>query len=97
MKTLQQWKEERREAVLQMLFSGFMLIMFTIAVVSVAYMAWNVGKIALWRMDNVACLKLQDQAKVFKNHGFYITPEESKRCADYEIDAPVIYRTLTDE
>ena len=81
--------QEQKEIALQILFNGFMLIMFTIAVVSVAYMTWNVAKIAMWKQTNHVCLTLQEQAEVFKDNGFYITQWEADRCADYKIDAPV--------
>lgn len=81
--------EEKREIVLQMIFWGFMMIMFVVSIAATGYLAWNVGKLALWRMDDVACQKLQYQAEEFKEQGFYITPGEAERCADYEIDAPV--------
>jgi hypothetical protein len=97
MQSLEQWKEERREIVLQMLFNAFMLIMFTIAVSSVAYMSWNVAKIAMWKQTNHVCLSLQEQAEVFKNHGFYITQWEADRCADYEIDAPIATRPVVND
>jgi len=88
---------ETREIVLQMIFWGFMMIMFVVSIAATGYLAWNVGKLALWRMDDVACQKLQSQSVEFKDFGFYITPEEAERCADYQIDAPVERRPLFNE
>lgn len=80
-----------------MIFWGFMLVMFVISIAATGYLAWHVGKLALFRIDDVACQKLQHQSVQFKDYGFYITPEEAERCADYEIDAPVVHRTLFDD
>lgn len=84
-------KEETREIVLQMIFWGFMLTAFVASIAATGYMAWNVGKLMLWNLDDTACQKLQLQAEDYPQ--FYITESEAERCKDYQIDAPVKSRT----
>lgn len=60
--------------------------------------------VAVFAMANYAetqrakleCRKLQDQARVYKSQGFYITADEKLQCDHYEmdIDAPVGVRPL---
>lgn len=42
------------------------------------------------------CRKLQDQARIYKEQGFFITPGEKLQCDYYDmhIDAPVTQRPL---
>lgn len=79
--------EEKKEILLQMVFNGFMLVMFVVAIAAFLYLLGNVVLYGEYRQTNHVCLTLQDQAEKFDE--FYITKAEAERCADYEIDAPV--------